>query len=364
MNKLEKYIYVTAITAGVFFLIWYFSNIVLYIVFSFVLSLLGKPLMDMICKLKVKAKHIPRWLASTVVLFIFIGVFIVVIDLLVPIAYNKFTSYSNIHLADIKTIIEEPLNKINDFIANYSNSDLRLQSTDIISDITSRFSQIISNTIKNLGSLIDFFSNFIIASFSIFFITFFFLKENMLFKNGLTMLFPLQYEKKISESLDSSINLLSKYFIALLMESSIKLVIITGGFVLFGIDFSTALIIGIISAVLNVIPYIGPLIGAVIGIVIAVAAYQGDVAQLLIFSSLLFSIFQIIDNIIIQPYIYSTSVKAHPLEIFLVILVAGGFAGVWGMLLAIPVYTILRVFAKAFFNNLRVVQRLTKSIDN
>lgn len=320
--------------------------------------------MDMICKLKIKDRYIPKWIASTAVIFIFIGIFITSFSLLIPIAYEKFTYYSSVHLGDIKTIIEEPLNKINDFIANYSTSDLRLQSADVITDITDKFSKIISSTISNLGSLIDFFASFIMASFSIFFITFFFLKEDTLFKNGLTLMFSAQNEKKINDSLDSSIALLSKYFIALLMESSIKLVVITGGLFMFGIDFSTSLIIGLISAVLNVIPYIGPLIGAVLGIIGAVAAYQGDVAELLIFTTALFAIFQIIDNVIIQPYIYSTSVKAHPLEIFLIILLAGAFAGVWGMLLAIPVYTILRVFAKTFFNNLRVVQKLTKSIDN
>ncbi|HNV51901.1 MAG TPA: AI-2E family transporter, partial [Tenuifilaceae bacterium] len=56
------------------------------------------------------------------------------------------------------------------------------------------------------------------------------------------------------------------------------------------------------------------------------------------------------------------SVKAHPLEIFIVLLIAGSVAGILGMLLAIPCYTVIRVFAKEFFNNFRVVQKLTEKI--
>ena len=53
---------------------------------------------------------------------------------------------------------------------------------------------------------------------------------------------------------------------------------------------------------------------------------------------------------------------AHPLEIFLVILIAGSLAGILGMLLAIPSYTVLRVFAKEFFSQFRLVRKLTEKI--
>ena len=58
----------------------------------------------------------------------------------------------------------------------------------------------------------------------------------------------------------------------------------------------------------------------------------------------------------------TSSVKAHPLEVFLVILIAGNLAGVGGMILAIPVYTILRVIAKEFFDQFELVRSITKDI--
>lgn len=70
-----------------------------------------------------------------------------------------------------------------------------------------------------------------------------------------------------------------------------------------------------------------------------------------------------IDNILFQPLIYSSSVKAHPLEIFLVILAAGNMAGIVGMFLAIPTYTIIRVVAKEFFENMKLVRKLTENLE-
>ena len=71
-----------------------------------------------------------------------------------------------------------------------------------------------------------------------------------------------------------------------------------------------------------------------------------------------------IDNNILIPLIYSRRVKSHPLEIFLVIIIGGGLAGFVGMLFAVPVYTLLRVIAKEFFQQFRVVKKLTETIND
>jgi predicted PurR-regulated permease PerM len=69
-----------------------------------------------------------------------------------------------------------------------------------------------------------------------------------------------------------------------------------------------------------------------------------------------------LDTMLFQPMIYSKSVKAHPLEIFIVILIGGSLGGIIGMLIAIPSYTLLRVIAREFFYKFRVVEKLTRNI--
>jgi len=133
-----------------------------------------------------------------------------------------------------------------------------------------------------------------------------------------------------------------------------------------GLDFKQALLIGLTAAILNIIPYLGPLIGSGLGILMGLAFHIDlgivNLLPLAGYMALVFMAVQMVDNFIFQPFIFSSSVNAHPLEIFLVIMMAGSIGGVTGMIAAIPAYTILRVFAKEFFNNFRLVKKLTEKI--
>ena len=125
--------------------------------------------------------------------------------------------------------------------------------------------------------------------------------------------------------------------------------------------------IGVIGGFLNIIPYLGPLIGAAIGIVIGVTTNLTPdnidmMGWMALWIAIAFSIPKFIDDFILQPVIYSSSVRAHPIEIFLVILMAGSLAGITGMILAIPAYTVLRVVAKQFFGKFKIVSTLTKNM--
>ena len=108
----------------------------------------------------------------------------------------------------------------------------------------------------------------------------------------------------------------------------------------------------------------GATVGILIGIAINIHAdFMGHTLPVLGFMLLVFVVVQVIDNILFQPLIYSSSVKAHPIEIFLVIMIAGSLAGILGMILAIPAYTIVRVIAKEFLENLKIVRKLTENLE-
>ncbi|MCC8034781.1 MAG: AI-2E family transporter, partial [Rikenellaceae bacterium] len=199
---------------------------------------------------------------------------------------------------------------------------------------------------------------------SITFITFFFLRQDNLFRNMLIALFPRKYEENIDRALASVTKLLIRYFTGIIAESATVMLLLSCTLLLWGFPAETAFFMGFVVGVLNVIPYIGPIIGGsiciAVGIVTPLAGVSLGNMALIIFGSVIF--IQAVDNFVLQPFLYSNRVKAHPLEIFLVILIAGSIAGILGMLLAIPMYTVLRVFAKEFFNNFRLVQKLTENI--
>jgi predicted PurR-regulated permease PerM len=86
------------------------------------------------------------------------------------------------------------------------------------------------------------------------------------------------------------------------------------------------------------------------------------VLPLVYYMILVEAIVHLIDNVVFQPVIFSNSVRAHPLEIFVVVLAAGFAAGIPGMIFGIPAYTVLRVFAREFFYNFKAVQRITSGL--
>lgn len=366
MNIIQRYIITGCLTAIALFVVWYFGDVVKYILISAVLSLIGKPLVDILSKIDYKGVKIPRWLSATIALVAMWALAILAIWALVPIVMEKVNAISNFDLSALTDNIANNFYSLEVFLRDKLSINIGDSST-MSDNLERKFVEIISPTVIGLSSLFDKIISFIIGAFSVSFITFFFLRESGLFNEGVTILFPSKYEANVRRALESSTNLLSRYFIGLIIESTIKLIVVAVALeLMLSLSVSDAVIIALISAILNVIPYIGPIIGAGMGILIAIAS--PEVAQTAninveIWKMVgIFTVFQLIDNVIIQPYVYSSSVKAHPLEIFIVILLAGSIAGVLGMLLAIPAYTVIRVFAKEFFNKLRVVQRLTEKI--
>ena len=265
-----------------------------------------------------------------------------------------------LYLADY---IDEPLTNIQNFMIDKLGM---AQDFSLTESLLTSFKEILNiGTINSLLSgTVSVVGNTAIAIFSILFISFFFIKEDGLFKSIVLTITPQKYGENISRAIDSIMHLLKRYFTGILLESTIMFTFVSVVLRLFGMVSTDALTIATFVGVLNVIPYIGPLIGLCLGLTIALLSPIAGVATvgtLLIVGGTILTA-QAIDNFVLQPVLYSNSVHAHPLEIFLVILIAGSVGGVVGMLFAIPSYNVIRVFAKEFFNNIRVVQKLTENM--
>ena len=216
-----------------------------------------------------------------------------------------------------------------------------------------------------LNALLGWLSGFTIALFSIIFISFFLLKDAQLLQRTVFLFIPTKSHPRIKDSFEKIKDLLSRYFIGLLLQISILFVIYSLVLGIFGIK--NALIIAFLCALLNLIPYVGPLISAVLMLVLTMTAnLEADFSSVILPKSFYvmigFTIGQLIDNFFSQPYIFSTSVKSHPLEIFIVIMMAGILFGTIGLIVAIPCYTALKVIFKAFYADNRIVQSLTKDL--
>lgn len=346
--------------------IWYFRMIVTYILIAAAISVIGQPFLKLINRIEFRNRKIPIGITASVTLILLWALLIAFFKTLVPYIISETNVLSSIDVVTLLKNLEEPLNDIFILLQNHGFFE---NQESFESYLTTKILSIFStSSITNIASgLTSIFGNLIIAAFAISFITFFFLKDATLFSNGVLILVPGNHEEEVSHVLKSIRNLLSKYIIGLFLEVFMVMLLVTFGLWLVGIEFQHAIICGLVSGILNIIPYVGPWIGAAFGIIIGIATnmhlpFQDELLPLIGFMVLVYAIVQIIDNVLFQPLIYSSSVNAHPLEIFLVILMAGSMAGVGGMILAIPAYTVLRVIAKEFFSNSKVVQKITKNI--
>ncbi|MFN2396867.1 MAG: AI-2E family transporter, partial [Bacteroidales bacterium] len=112
----------------------------------------------------------------------------------------------------------------------------------------------------------------------------------------------------------------------------------------------------------------GPIIATFIGVFLGLSVnlhmdFMSQMVPLILSIIASFIIANTIDVGVLQPMIYSKSVRTHPLEIFIVFMVAGMIAGVFGMIVAIPTYSVIRIFAKQFFAKSRMVKNLTDSFN-
>jgi predicted PurR-regulated permease PerM len=358
------------ILCGILFLVgcaWFFRNIVVYILVSGVFSIMGRPLVDFFCKVRIWKWVLPRWVSALLTLVAIWGVIILFFVIFVPLVTRQINYFSTIDSEKIVQIIAGPINKVETIVRSI-NKEIP-QNITIQDYIVKKVAGILNiNMIQNfIGSLIGILGNVIIAIFSITFITFFFLKDQKLFYESILMWVPDKYVDNVTRALNSIKNLLTRYFIGIVIQSTCIMILVTIGMTIVGIDFQQALVMALIIGILNVIPYAGPWIGLAIAITMGVASHiNNDIATVVIplvtYMIIVEAIVHLIDNIVFQPVIFSSSVKAHPLEVFIVVLASGFAAGIPGMILGIPAYTVLRVLAREFFYNFKAVQKITSGL--
>lgn len=343
--------------------LWFFRNIVIYILVSGVLSIIGRPLVDLFSRLRIKRWNFPRALGALLTLLIIWGVIVLFLVIFIPLITKQINYLSNIGSQDIVNIIKMPLKRIEEILASITpgiSDQLSLQDY-----LEKKVSEVLNiETVQNiLGSLISTVGSVLVAIFSISFITFFFLKDQHLFYESILMWVPDKYVDNVTRALNSIKNLLTRYFIGIMIQSTCIMILIDIGMTIAGIEFQQALVMGLILGILNVIPYVGPWLGLFIAIIMGVASHINENwAPLVFYMIIVEAITHLIDNVVFQPVIFSNSVKAHPLEIFVVVLAAGFAAGIPGMILGIPAYTVLRVLAREFFSEFKAVQKLTSGL--
>ena len=288
------------------------------------------------------------------------GLLLGLVRLFIPLIVEQGHNLSLLNIDQLQTNIESLYKQVqNYFNLNNIHVGENMKPVNLLSKIDySVIPNFLNSIVSGLGS-------FSVGLFSVLFISFFFLKDSKLFEDAIMTLVPDDKELRSKQSSAKIKDLLSRYFVGLIFQILILFVIYTIVLLIFGIN--NAIVIAFLCALLNLIPYVGPLVSAALMITLAMTSNLGEsfsevILPKTIYVMIGFVIAQLVDNFFSQPIIFSKSVKSHPLEIFLVIIIAGILFGVIGMIVAVPSYTAIKVILKEFLSDSKIVKKLTKDL--
>lgn len=340
----------------VLFFLYKIRAVIVYIAIAAVISLIGRPIVLFLRK-RLKLNNT---IAVIVAMVILIGLLAGLIVMFIPLIVQQGHNLSLLNIEQLQGNIENLYFQITEYFGlNKFDVKQSIKETNLLSTIDySIIPNFLNSIISGLGS-------FSIGLLSVLFISFFFLKDSKLFEDAIMTLIPDDKEIRAKQSSIKIKDLLSRYFVGLIFQISIIFLIYTTVLLIFGIK--NAFVIAFLCALLNLIPYVGPFVSAILMIILTMssnlgASFSEVILPKTIYVMIGFVFAQLVDNFFSQPFIFSKSVRSHPLEIFLIIIIAGILFGIIGMIVAIPTYTALKVILKEFLSENKIVKRITKDL--
>ena len=338
---------------GLYQVIVSIQTVIYYLLIAAVVSLIGRPIVQLLKRIK-----FGNTFSSVSTIAILMTTFFGIVSLLLPVIFEQAKNLSLLNVNAFEATATKLMNELSTYLREYG-IDLQSWIDRSLAEVDYSFLPDAINTVLN-G-----LSGFTIGVFSVIFISFFFLRDSGLLERMVMVFVADKNVKRVEKSILSIKNLLSRYFIGLLVQITVLFIFYTLVLLIFGIP--NAVTIALVCALLNIIPYLGPIIGTVLIIFLTMtsnldASFASVTLPKTIYVFIGFTVGQLIDNFLTQPYVFSTSVKSHPLEIFIIILVGGLLFGPLGMIIAVPSYTALKVIFKEFYANNKIVKALTKNI--
>jgi len=349
----NKNIFTVVIFLGILFFLGYlFYNVLIFILLAIVFASVGSPLMQLLQKVKIKNRACSTSLAAGITLFVLVGVVTLGFYFLIPFIVKETEAvFEAVSKIDNKTF-ENWLHQVDVFLHNNGFLNNNEQFSDIL---LVKLKDIITsiNLSSVLGNIISFAGATFILLFSVIFLTFFALKDKEVFFKMIRSAIPVSFRENYDRILAQTRTQVVRYFSGLLLDN-----IIVGaavGVICYLTNVPNALLIGVLLGVLNTIPYVGPIIAYGLSLIFTTTSQLSDNPELIstLFwkLSIIFLVVKALDIFIITPIIFGKSMKVHPIEIFIVILLAGYLGGVTAMIFAVPAYSMIRIVVKEFFGS-------------
>lgn len=311
-------------------LLYNYATLVGYAIIAMILSYILDPIVN-----RVQAAGMNRTWAITLTLSALILILVWISTNIIPIIANQMVELAGqLNIQNIQNItqrIEIRLAKDFTFLPEGFLSE----------NLTTIFEGLfdVGELPTAVGNIIGVFTNIFSAFLVIPFATFFFLKDGSKIRRDMLKIVPNKYFETTLSLIDKIETRLGIYFRSVMLQSLI--VAITSWIGLSIVGLNNALSVGIAVGLANTIPYFGPIIGYILSIIVSIIEV-GDFSLVLpCIIAILFV--QILDNVVLQPFIFSRSADIHPVAILFIILIGAETAGILGMLVAIPIATVVKI---------------------
>jgi predicted PurR-regulated permease PerM len=349
-----------------------FPAVASYLVLGLVLALMAHPVFERLRRLNIKGRKMSKTLASILSLASLMLFFLLFWLLLLPLIGYQFSNWQKLDSGQVVAALEEPIGLSARWLAEHGLGtgilDGMEEKTMSNHEIALQLQQKIVSLIdvlwlgNVLGNFVAAFAGLILAFVSGFFVAFFLLKDKDSLRPVIIQMVPPVVRPILVSSWQESRRLLTKYFNGLLLQWMIVFVLEGIGLWLVGLTPTLALSISIVASLFNVVPYLGPILGSILGLILGISAHVDSsfydvIWPLILKMSFVFFLVQQVDGYVLQPLIFSSNLNIHPLEIFLVTFIGAQIAGFYGLIFAVPGYTVVRVFVRQSWSALRVEWR-------
>jgi predicted PurR-regulated permease PerM len=232
----------------------------------------------------------------------------------------------------LQNLVDRGLLWYQDNIPDDWKQNIEASLADIAQGVFTRLRDSLGAMIQSVFSSFNFLVGLIIIPFWLFYV----LQDESRVKQGLLQVLHPELRPDFRRLATLIDNVLSAY-----VRGQLVLVLFVGALatialLIIGVPFAPVL--GLIAGIFEVLPNIGPYLGAIPAILIALATEPVTA----IWVALAFFIIQMIENLILVPRISGKSVKLHPALVMMVLVIGGQLAGLWGMLIAVPVTAMIR----------------------
>ncbi|WP_138430551.1 AI-2E family transporter [Fodinibius saliphilus] len=330
LERVVKSVLALAGITVVWFLLYYFGTLVGYAIVAMIFSYMLDPIVN-----RMQASGINRTFSITLVLSALIFILIWISTNIIPIVANQMVELAGqLNIQNIQSItrqIEERLTREFAFLPQGFLSDNMAQALKELLDV--------GELPAALSNIIGIFTNIFSAALIIPFATFFFLKDGTKLRRDILQIVPNKYFETTLSLVDKIETRLGIYFRSVMLQSIIVAFTSWVGLTIVGLD--NALSVGIAVGLANTIPYFGPIIGYILSIIVSIIEVGNFSLVLPCIIAIL--MVQVLDNVVLQPFIFSRSADMHPVAILFIIMIGAQMGGLLGMLVAIPIATMIKI---------------------